>query len=168
MGHSPFYIGMALFVFIFVGGIGCLLSDRFEKLVGTQNVFYFSMISTLPLMLLFIMTYKDFPVLSMLIFFTMGFVTMLAVPVTMNMAQSVLPEYKSIIGGFINGFSWGIVAIIMSLNGFVAQAFGITKVLLGISFIPAIFSVIFVKYLFRKWFDNMLIFVTENMFIEIV
>ena len=79
----------------------------------------------------------------------MGFVTMLAVPVTMNIAQSVLPQYKSIIGGFINGFSWGIVALIMSMNGFLAQNFGITKVLLVVSFIPAIFSIIFVRYLFK-------------------
>ena len=150
MGYSPFFIGMALFVFIFVGGIGSMLSSKFEKLVGTRNVFYFSMISTLPLMFLFVMTYKAFPIFSFAVYFIMGFVTMLAVPVTMNMAQSIMPEYKSIIGGFINGFSWGIVALIMSLNGYVAQTFGITKVLLGVSVIPAVFSVFFVKYLFKE------------------
>ena len=148
MGYSAFIIGAALFVFIFVGGIGSLVSDKFERLVGTKNVFYFSMIATLPLMILFVMTYEACPILSFATFFIMGFTTMLAVPVTMNMAQNILPEYKSIIGGFINGFSWGIVAIIMSMNGYLAQAFGITKVLLIISFIPAIFSVTFVKYLF--------------------
>ena len=149
MGYSPFFIGTALFVFIFVGGIGSILSNKFEKLVGTRNVFYFSMISTLPLMFLFVLTYKAFPAFSFAVYFVMGFVTMLAVPVTMNMAQSIIPEYKSIIGGFINGFSWGIVALIMSLNGYVAQKFGITNVLLGVSVIPAMFSV-FVKYLFDE------------------
>ncbi len=147
MGYSPFFIGFALFVFIFVGGIGSLLSNKFERLVGTLNVFYFSMILTYPLMFFFVLTYKTNPIISLLIFFLMGFVTMLAVPVTMHMAQSTLPEYKSIIGGFINGFSWGIVALIMSLNGLVAQNFGITKVLLFVSIIPAIFSLIFVRYL---------------------
>ncbi|MBR1616919.1 MFS transporter [bacterium] len=149
MGYSAFYIGAALFIFIFVGGIGSLLSDKFEKLVGTQNVFYFSMIATLPLMILFVLTYQTYPMFSFAVYFVMGFTTMLAVPVTMNMAQNILPEYKSIIGGFINGFSWGVVALIMSMNGYIAQDFGITKVLLAISFIPAIFSVIFVRYLFN-------------------
>ena len=149
MGYSPFFIGTALFIFIFVGGIGSMLSNKFEKLVGTRNVFYFSMISTLPLMILFVLTYKTIPAFSFAVYFVMGFVTMLAVPVTMNMAQSIIPEYKSIIGGFINGFSWGIVALIMSLNGYVAQKFGITNVLLGVSVIPAMFSV-FVKYLFDE------------------
>ena len=150
MGYSAFYIGIALFIFIFVGGIGSLLSNKFEKIVGTKNVFYFSMISTLPLMIIFVLTYKTFPVISFFVYFVMGFVTMLAVPVTMNMAQSILPQYKSIIGGFINGFSWGIVALIMSMNGFFAQNFGITKVLLIVSFIPAIFSLLFVRYLFEN------------------
>lgn len=148
MGYSPFFIGAALFVFIFVGGIGSILSSRFEKLVGTRNVFYFSMISTFPLMFLFVLTYKSYPFFAFSVYFLMGFVTMLAVPVTMNMAQSLIPEYKSIIGGFINGFSWGIVALIMSLNGYAAQTFGITKVLLGVSVIPAACSVL-VKYLFN-------------------
>ncbi len=147
MGYSPFFIGAALFVFIFVGGFGSILSNKFEKLVGTRNVFYFSMISTLPLMFLFVLTYKCCPVFAFGVYFLMGFTTMLAVPVTMNMAQNIIPEYKSIIGGFINGFSWGIVALIMSLTGFAAQTFGIPKVLLVVSVIPALFSV-FVKYLF--------------------
>lgn len=150
MGYSAFFIGLALFIFISVGGVGSLLSNKFEKLVGTQNVFYFSMISTLPLMILFVLTYKTFPILSFVAYFIMGFVTMLAVPVTMNMAQAVLPQYKSIIGGFINGFSWGIVALIMSLNGFFAEYFGITNVLLVVSFVPTVFSIIFVRYLFNK------------------
>ena len=72
---------------------------------------------------------------------------MLAQPVTMVMAQSVLPQYKSIIGGFINGFSWGIVAIFMSAIGFIAQAKGIIPVLLAVSLVPVIFSGL-VKFLF--------------------
>jgi hypothetical protein len=64
------------------------------------------------------------------------------------MAQKVLPEYKSIIGGFINGFSWGVVALLMTVIGYVAQATSIVPVLVVISFIPAISSRI-VKYLFN-------------------
>ena len=79
----------------------------------------------------------------------MGFVTMFATPITMSMAQKVLPQYKSIIGGFINGFSWGIVAIAMTIIGFVAQSTSIMSVLVIISIIPAVFSV-FVKYLFQE------------------
>ena len=149
MGYKPFYIGMALFAFIFAGGIGSLVSSNIEKKIGAANVFYISMIFTLPLMILFVMTYHSHPTISLAIFIIMGFITMMATPVTMLMAQNVLPEYKSIISGFINGFSWGIVAIVMSMLGFVAEKFGITNVLLFVAVIPALCSVL-VKELFKE------------------
>ena len=148
MGHRPFYIGAALFMFIFAGGIASLVSGSVEKRIGAKNVFYISMISTFPLLLLFIMTYQKSSVLSLVIFVVMGFLTMMATPVTMVMAQRVLPEYKSIIAGFINGFSWGVIAIVMSALGFVAENFGITNVLIAVAIIPAVCSVL-VKELFK-------------------
>ena len=137
------------FAFIFAGGIGSLISSNIEKKIGSANVFYISMIFTLPLMILFVATYHSHPTISLIVFVVMGFVTMMATPVTMLMAQNVLPEYKSIISGFINGFSWGIVAIIMSMLGFVAEKFGITNVLLFVSIIPAVCSIL-VKELFKE------------------
>lgn len=148
-GYSKFQIGAALFAFLFLGGIASLLSPKFERKIGTANVFYFSMITTCPLMLLFMLTYKTFPAVSFVIFAVIGFVTMFATPVTMSMAQKVLPQYKSIIGGFINGFSWGVVAIVMSIVGYVAQATSIVPVLMVISIIPAVSSRL-VKYLFQE------------------
>ena len=145
LGYRPFYIGCVLFGFIFAGGVGSFLSRSFEKKVGTANIFYISMISTLPLMIVFALTYRDFPIISNVIFVIIGFITMLAQPVTMVIAQNVLPQYKSIIGGFINGFSWGVVAIFMSAIGFVAQAKGIIPVLLVVSCIPVIGSSVIKK-----------------------
>lgn len=149
MGYKPFYIGTALFLFIFAGGIGSLLSSYIEKRIGAAKVFYISMISTLPLMILFVLTYNSYPVFSIIIFLITGFVTMMATPVTMVMAQNVLPEYKSIISGFINGFSWGLVAILMSFLGFAAENFGITNVIIFVAIIPAICSVL-IKELFKE------------------
>ena len=82
----------------------------------------------------------------MAIFGIIGFTTMLAQPVTMVWAQRTLPEYKSIVAGFINGFCWGSVALLMSVLGTVAQNCGIVRVLVMLSVIPAVAS-IFVKYL---------------------
>ncbi len=152
-GYSKFQIGLALFFFIFLGGIASLLSPKLENKMGTANVFYFSMITTCPLMILFMLTYKTTPVTSFIIFAIMGFVTMFATPITMSMAQNVLPQYKSIIGGFINGFSWGIVAIAMSIIGYIAQATSIVPVLVIISVIPALCSFM-VQYLFSKKLSN--------------
>ena len=146
MGYTPFYIGFALFLFVFAGSVGSFLSPKLENILGSKPIIYFSMWATFPMMILFAFTYKTHPVLSMLIFAFTGFTTMLAQPVTMVWAQRVLPKYKSIVAGFINGFCWGTIALCMSVLGAVAQKFGIMTVLVILSIIPAICSFC-VKYL---------------------
>lgn len=145
-GHNPTYIGVALFCFLLMAGIGSYVSGKIEEKIGAKMVFYISLILTFPIMLLFLLTYKAHPILSIGIFMVMGFTTMLAQPVMLVMAQKILPDYKSIVSGFINGFSWGIVAVFLTAIGFLAQTFGIAKVLIIVSLIPAIFSY-FVKFL---------------------
>lgn len=145
-GHNPTYIGCALFGFLLMAGIGSFVSGKIEQKIGAKKVFYISLIATLPIMAAFLLTYKTHPILSVAIFMIMGFTTMLAQPVMIVMAQRILPDYKSIVSGFINGFSWGVVAVFLTIIGFLAQAFGIAKVLLIVSFVPVIFSY-FIKLL---------------------
>ena len=146
MGYSPFYIGSALFLFVFAGSIASFLSPKIEHVVGSKPIIYFSMWATCPMMIAFALTYKTHPLVSMLIFGSIGFVTMLAQPVIMVWAQRTLPRYKSIVAGFINGFCWGTVALCMSVLGAVAQKFGIVQVLVFLSVFPAL-STYFVKRL---------------------
>lgn len=146
MGYSPVYIGFALFLFVFAGAVGSFLSPKAERIFGSKPVIYFSMCATFPLMLMFSFIYKTHPAASILVFFFIGFTTMLAQPVTMVWAQKILPKYKSIAAGFINGFCWGIVALCMSILGAVAQEFGIMNVLVVLSIIPLVASSL-VKFL---------------------
>ena len=146
MDCTPFFIGFALFLFVFAGAIGSFLSPHLEKLVGSKKIIYFSMWATCPLMILFAITYSKYHILSLFIFFIMGFTTMLAQPVTMVWAQRTLPEYKSIVAGFINGFCWGIVALCVSVLGTIAENIGIIRVLVFISVLP-MFASYSVKYL---------------------
>lgn len=146
MGYSPLYIGFALFLFVFAGAIGSFLSPKAERRYGSKAVVYFSMWATFPMMILFGMVYKASPIISLAVFFVIGFTTMLAQPVTMVWAQRTLPEYKSIAAGFINGFCWGIVALCMSMLGAVAEKFGIMHVLAVLSVLP-VFASYFVRYL---------------------
>ena len=146
MGYSPIYIGFALFLFVFAGALGSFLSPKAERIFGSKPVVYFSMWATFPMMLIFGLIYKTQPVLSILVFFIIGFTTMPAQPVTMVWAQRTLPKYKSIVAGFINGFCVGTVALCMSVLGAVAQKFGIMNVLIILSTVPAMASY-FVKFL---------------------
>lgn len=150
MHYSKIEIGVAMFCFLFAGGIASFLSPKVEKKIGTKNVFYISMILPLPIIGMFAMTYKTIPLLSFAFVALTGFVVMFAVPVMMSMAQKILPQYKSIIGGFINGFSWGVVAIIITMVSHIADTNNcIVPVILIISTIPAICSFM-VKKLFTE------------------
>ena len=145
MNYSPFYIGFALFLFVFAGSIGSFVSPYAEKFFGSKPVIYFSMWGTFPLMVVFALTYKTMPIFSMSMFALIGFVTMMAQPVLLVWAQKTLPEYKSIVSGFINGFCWGVIAICMSVLGVIAQKFGIINILILLTLIPIPFSIIVKK-----------------------
>ena len=146
LGYTPFYIGFALFLFVFAGAIGSLISPKVEKYFGSKPVIYFSMFATFPMMFLFAATYKYHPIFSLIVFFVIGFTTMLAQPIVVVWAQKTMPQYKSIVSGVINGFCWGIVALCLSVLGTVAQKFGIMNVLVFLSLIPAL-AAYFIKYL---------------------
>lgn len=146
LGYSKFYIGSALFVFIFVGGLASAISPFVEKKFGTKFVLYFSMITTCPLLILFVLTYQTTPWLAMTAFVLTGAITMLAAPVIMVLAQNIAPKYKSIISGFVNGFSWGVIALFMSGLGFVAENIGITNLLFWVSLVP-VFASLAIKWI---------------------
>ncbi|MEI3255771.1 MAG: MFS transporter [Candidatus Gastranaerophilaceae bacterium] len=146
LGYSAFQIGIAVFLFLTVGAFGTYISSKYEKLIGYKNVFYTSLIVPFILTLVFVSLMKLSPVLSFILFILTGFVTMLSVSINMVMAQKTMPQYKSMISGFIAGFSWGIVGVMLPLIGFVAQNVGIIKVLVVIAFIPFVLSY-FVRFL---------------------
>ena len=84
--------------------------------------------------------------LSFALFVLTGFITMLSVSINMVMAQKTMPQYKSMISGFIGGFSWGIVGVFLPLIGLIAEKIGIINTLLIISFVPFLLSY-YVKFL---------------------
>lgn len=146
LGYNPFQIGIAVFLFLTVGALGTYLSSKFEKIIGYKNVFYISLIVPFVLTLIFVSLLKLSPVLSFILFILTGFVTMLSVSINMVMAQKTMPQYKSMISGFIGGFGWGVVGVSLPLIGFIAEHIGVIPSLVIISFIPFILSY-FVRFL---------------------
>lgn len=138
LGYGKIYIGGAIFAFTLAGSVASFISPYVEKKFGTKPVLYFSIVSTLPLLMLFIATYRDFPLVALTAFILAGGFTMMASPVIMVLAQNSAPEYKSIIAGFVNGFTWGVIALIMTILGLVAEKIGIINLLMWVSFVPLI------------------------------
>lgn len=149
LGYSVSQIGLAIFSFSFLGGIGTYLSSKIERKIGTKKVFYIAMMSVMPLTFAFVFSYTRVPALSFLIFGIVGFVNMLSTSVNMSMAQNTMKAYKSMVSGYIGGFSWGVVGVLFALVSMVAQKFGILNILMLVSIVPFVFSYL-VKYLPEK------------------
>ena len=145
IGFNVSKIGIILLLYMLAGAFGIILSPYFERKIGIKNVFYISLISVLPLGIVFYLTQGQ-GILALIAFILIGFVSFLAVPVNMSLAQRLMPEFKSMISGFIGGFSWGVIGLILPLISLLSEKIGIMNILLIMTFIPFLFSY-FIKYL---------------------
>ncbi len=141
-------IGIILLIFMLAGALGVITSPILERKAGIRNVFYISLITVTPLGIIFYLC-KGSGIIGLISFILIGFVSFLAVPVNMSLAQKLMPEFKSMISGFIGGFSWGVIGIILPVISILAEKCGIINILLLMTFIPLLFSY-FIKYLPEK------------------
>ena len=145
IGFNVSSIGIILFAFMMAGAFGVLSSPFFEKILGIRKVFYFSLITVFPLGIIFYF-FKGQGFIALIAFVLIGYVSLLAAPVNMALAQKLMPEFKSMISGFIGGFSWGVIGIILPIISLIAEKTGILHIIIFMTFIPFIFSY-FIKYL---------------------
>ena len=146
--YSVSKIGLIIFAFMMAGAIGVVTSPILEKFVGVKKVFYISLLPVLPLGFIFYCSH-GYGLIGLISFILIGFVSFLAVPVNMSLAQKLMPDFKSMISGFIGGFSWGVIGVILPLISLLSEKIGILNVLLLISVIPFIFAY-YIKFLPEK------------------
>lgn len=149
MGYSVSKIGLLIFLFVLAGAIATIASSIFERKIGASMVFYLSMLTILPLSVLFLLTYVSAPIISYVAVVLTGFFALLAIPINMVMAQNAVPQYRGLVSGFIGGLSWGIVGVLLPFTGFVAEHIGIPTLLVLVSLVPFVCS-FFVKKLSVK------------------
>ena len=145
IGYSVSNIGLILLAFMMAGALGVISSPILEKKVGVKNVFYISLMSVAPLGLIFYLS-NGSGLLALMSFFLIGYVSLLASPVNMALAQKLMPEFKSMISGFIGGFSWGVIGILLPVISFLAEKTGFMNILFLMTLIPLMFAY-FIKYL---------------------
>lgn len=145
IGYSVSKIGIILLFFMLSGALGVIASPKLEKLVGIKNVFYISLLTVTPLGFIFYFS-NGGGILGLLSFFLIGFASFLATPVNMSLAQKLMPELKSMISGFIGGFSWGVIGILLPIVSLMAEKIGFMNVLLLMTLLPTLFSY-YIKYL---------------------
>ena len=145
IGYSVSTIGLILLAFMIAGALGVISSPLLEKKVGVRNVFYISLMTVMPLGLIFYLNGGK-GIIGLTAYILIGYVSLLASPVNMALAQKLMPEFKSMISGFIGGFSWGVIGILLPLISLLAEKTGIMNVLLAMTLIPLFFAY-YIKYL---------------------
>ena len=145
IGYSVANIGVILLVFMLAGALGVMTSPLLEKKVGIKNVFYISLMSVAPLGFVFYLSKGD-GILALVSFILIGYVSLLASPVNMALAQKLMPEFKSMISGFIGGFSWGVIGILLPVISLLAEKTGFMNILFLMTLIPLMFAYC-IKYL---------------------
>ena len=146
MEYSVSKIGFLIFLFVSAGALATIVSSKIERSFGAKTVFYLSLLTIMPLMIIFLLTYSTLPIISYGVIIMAGFFFLFAIPVNMVMAQNAIPKYRGLVSGFIGGFSWGIVGILLPLTGFLAEIIGIPSLLAIISIVPLVCA-FFVKEL---------------------
>lgn len=145
IGYNVSKIGLILFAFMMAGALGVILSPYVERKIGVKNVFYLSLIPVAIFGIIFYLS-NGSGLIGLCSFIMIGFISFLAVPVNMSLAQRLMPEYKSMISGFIGGFSWGVIGLILPIISLLAEKTGMMNILLLMTFVPTIFSY-YIKYL---------------------
>ena len=140
IGYGVFEIGTIISIYTMAGALATYISPRLEKIIGTKKVFILSLVLVAPITSVMFLTLHSIPLLSVSMFVLLGFVSFLSSTLNMVLAQRLHPKIKSMISGFIGGFSWGAVGVLLSFFGYIAQKIGIIWLLSGISIIPLIYS----------------------------
>lgn len=127
--------GFITTAFLAMGGLGTILSSRFEEKMGGVNVVRLSFFTILPLTLIFLYLLNILPIISVILFIISGFFIMLSVSVTIVAAQKLMNKSRGVISGVMQGFSWGFGALFLAPLGLVGEHFGVDKILILMSLI---------------------------------
>ena len=140
IGYGVFEIGLIISIYTLAGALATYTSPYLESEIGTKKVFIISLVLVAPITFVMFLTLHSIPLLSISMFILLGYVSFLSSTLNMVLAQRLHSGIKSMISGFIGGFSWGAVGVLLSFFGYIAQKIGIIWLLSGISIFPLIYS----------------------------
>jgi len=118
--------GTAVFLFGGIGAIGGITGGMLADRWGRRAVLALSFLLALPLLAL----YLQAPVGWRLALLPVaGVIIYLSAPVTIVMAQEVLPQHAGLASSIVMGLAWGVAALTLTLFGAVADAVGLQRTL---------------------------------------
>ncbi len=128
-GYTEVQGSQFLTLFLLAGGsaafLGGTLSDRF----GEKPIMIFSMLGCFPLLIGFLWTRGPW---SILLCAAGGAFLLFTSPVTVVMAQKLIPRGVSTVSALVMGFAWGVGGLFIPLVGIFGDFFGLQITLTGL------------------------------------
>ncbi|MBI3998400.1 MAG: MFS transporter [Armatimonadetes bacterium] len=128
-GESLILGATAVFLFGGVGALGGLAGGTLSDLIGRRAVMATSFLLSAPLLFLFTATTGGWGLLPLALG---GIAFYLAAPVTVAMAQELLPRRVSLASSMVTGMAWGTAGVSLTLVGAIADRIGLAQTLMAI------------------------------------
>lgn len=125
-GHSLLLGGVAVLLFGGIGSLGGLAGGMLSDRIGRREVMALSLALGVPLLLIFDLTTSLWGLVPLALG---GFTLYLAAPVSIVMAQEMLPRRASLASSLVTGMAWGTASLSLTVVGAVADRIGLPHTL---------------------------------------
>lgn len=142
-GLTTTAISWVLAGFLFFGGVGGFFGGALADRLGARRVSLVSMLLAAPLLLT---SFSTNGVISYALLMAGGTVLNLPIPISVVMAQRLVPGGSSTVSALMMGFAWGAGALMTPLVGAMSERYGFTRALMVMSFMPLISALLLWRY----------------------
>lgn len=133
--------GFALSVMLFVGLTGTLLGGWFADRIGRRRVILIVLGLLFPCLLLFILLSPLHPLLALVLLAPVGMTLFAPTSIMVVMGQEYLPNHVGTASGVTLGLAVTVGGVTAPLMGRVADSYGISVALLGLTLLPLLAAI---------------------------
>ena len=129
-GTALFLAGSSITIFQLTGSVGSFLGGALSDRIGRLKTLALSFSLPVPLFLGFLALHSD---LRLVLIALAGFGIFLSIPANLVEAQNLFPRNLSTVSSLMIGLAWGMAGLLLTPLGVLADHFGITAMLAGLS-----------------------------------
>jgi FSR family fosmidomycin resistance protein-like MFS transporter len=142
-GMTEMEYGSVLAGFLFFGGVGGFFGGVLADRLGARRISMVSMLLAAPLLLA---AFSTRGTLSNVLLMAGGTVLNLPIPVSVVMAQRLVPGGASTVSALMMGFAWGAGALMTPIAGAMSERFGFARALAMAAVVPLVSAALLWSY----------------------
>lgn len=142
-GMTTKAISWVLAGFLFFGGLGGFFGGALADRLGARRVTLAAMLLAAPLLLA---SFSAGGILCYILLMAGGTVLNLPIPISVVMAQRLVPGSASTVSALMMGFAWGAGALLTPIAGALSQHYGFTRALMCMVILPLVSALLLWLY----------------------